>query len=215
METKDIIQKSQEWHEIRKGKLTGSCIWKLMGESRSKYEALSDMAKTYILEKIAEKHGVEVQNTFTTPAMQWGNDYEPLARKWYSKIKDVKVLDIGFIELPMYEKFAGGSPDGLVEYKNIIEIKCPYNPANHIKHILIELDDFKKEAKEYYWQMQFYMACLNVEYCDFISFDPRVNADWGLHIKKIDRNEEDIKRMNEKIETAIEFMKVVERKLIS
>lgn len=206
MEAKDIIQKSQEWHQIRKGKFTGSTIWKLMSEPRSKTELLSETAKTYILEKIAEKYSEETEKSFVTPAMQWGNDYEPLAKKWYSKRSGHRVDEIGFIEYPSYENYAGGSPDGLVDYTHIIEIKCPYLSANHIKHILIDKSNFKAEAKEYYWQMQFYMECLNVSYCDFISFDPRINEDWGLHIKQVERNDEDIKRMNDKIAYAVEYM---------
>lgn len=213
MELQEIIQKSDAWHQVRKGKFTGSEIWKLMVESRSKSEALSETTKTYILEKIAEAHSNELVTKFETQAMQWGNEYEPLAKKWYAKQSGNSVKDIGFITLEGFDDYVGGSPDGLIDYQGIIEIKCPFNSSNHIRHILATKDDFKSELKEYYWQMQFYMACLNVEWCDFVSFDPRIDADWGLHIKRITRNNDDIQLMKNKIEQAIEYRNRIEAEL--
>ena len=206
METKEIVQKTDEWLNIRKGKFTGSEIWKLMTDSRSKTEQFSETAKTYILEKIAEQNANELYaKQLNTPAIQWGNEYEPLARKWYSKLTNKKVSEIGYVDLEPFKDHAGGSPDGLIEYQGLIEIKCPFNSANHIKHILVNAQDFKSELKEYYWQMQFYLSAMHLEWCDFISFDPRIDADWGMHIKRINRNDEDIKLMMNKIEQAIEY----------
>ena len=209
-----IAQKTNEWLKLRKGKFTGSEIWKLMTEPRSKSEQWSDTAKTYILEKIAEANSNDIETqSFTTTAMQWGNEYEPLAKKWYSKTTSNAVSETGYIELDGFNEYAGGSPDGLIEYQGIIEIKCPFNQANHLKHIMTDVDSFKSELKEYYWQMQFYMACLNLEWCDFVSFDPRIDADWGLHIKRIPRDEGGIMLMLSKIDSAIEYRKMIEAKL--
>jgi len=209
METKDIQQRTEEWIQIRKGKFTGSEIWKLMVDAKSKTEVLSETAKTYVFDKVAEMYSTQEQPKFTTPAMEWGITNEPLAKRWYQRRSGNKVLDIGYIPLQGYEEYAGGSPDGIVEFRNLIEIKCPYNPANHIKYILTSAEDFKKEWKEYYWQMQFYMSCLDLPHCDFISFDPRVDEDWGIHIKQIQRNDNDIAYMIERIGVAIEFRNAI------
>ena len=209
----DIIQRTESWHKARRGKFTGSEIHKLMGESRSKSEFFSDTAKTYIYEKVIEMFSDAQKESYQTPAMQWGVDYEPLAKKWYSKFTGHKVDEIGFVELEGFEGVAGGSPDGLVAYQHIIEIKCPYSSANHIRNILCEPTDMKSQLKEYYWQMQFYMACLNIGHCDFISFDPRINADFGLHIKRIERNEPDINTMRDRISAAIEYRNAIINKI--
>lgn len=207
-------QKTIEWLNHRKGKFTGSEIHKLMTEPKSKTELLSETAKTYILEKIAEEFCDELPESFTTIAMQWGNDHEPLAKKWYTKTTGKTIDEIAFIEYPDSNS-CGGSPDGYIrEGNHIIEIKCPFNSVNHIKHVLTTEENFKKELKEYYWQMQFYIYCMNVEYCDFISFDPRMNNDIGLHIKKIYRNETDIQYMNEKIMIAIGYKEAIKKQLM-
>lgn len=207
-------QRSDEWLNIRKGKFTGSEIYKLMVEPKSKLESLSETAKSYILEKIIELNSVDVPAKFKTDAMQWGEDNEPLAKKWYSKITGKEITEISFIEHPKFPDNVGGSPDGFIrDGNNIIEVKCPYNGANHIKHIITSADKFKTDIREYYWQMQFYIDCMNADYCDFISFDKRINAEWGLHIKRIDRNDADIKSMNYKIEYAIEYMNKINKQL--
>lgn len=207
-------QKSEEWLQLRKGKFTGSEIWKLLVEPRNKTELFSDTTKSYIFEKIAEEVSTESPERFVTTAMQWGNDFESLAKKWYSKLSGNIITEIPFIHHPIHSANVGGSPDGYIESNNsIIEIKCPYNPSNHIKHILCNAENMKSELKEYYWQMQFYIECMKAEYCDFISFDPRVNEDWGLHIKRVERNDSDIQLMNDKIKQSLAYKEQIINKL--
>jgi hypothetical protein len=209
-------QKTDEWLNIRKGKFTGSEIWKLMTEPRSKSELFSETAKTYILEKIAEENSIDSHdNGFTTMAMQWGIDNEPVAKRHYERLTGSSIMEVGFIQLEDFENECGGSPDGLVDYRKIIEIKCPYSQANHIKHILVSEENFKSELKEYYWQMQFYMGCYDeVEECDFISFDPRIVKEWTMHIKPIKRNNEDIALMRNKIKIATDYKNEIQSRLI-
>lgn len=199
-------QKTDEWLEIRKGKFTGSEIYKLMGEPKNKSELFSETAKTYILEKIAEQFSVDSGNKFFNAAIEWGNDNEPLAKKWYERITGNSLTDVPFIHYKNYPNDAGGSPDGYVDKTNsIIEIKCPFNSANHIRYCLMDASNMKSECKEYYYQMQFYMMVMNADYCEFISFDPRINEEWGLHIKRIERNEADIIMIDERIKIATEY----------
>lgn len=204
-----LTQGSSEWHTLRKGKFTGSEIYKLMTEPRSKSELLSETAKTYVHEKIVEQFSTEPKLSITTAATEWGTTHEPAAKKWYGKVTGCKVQDIAFVELPNYEAHAGGSPDGLVDYTHIVEIKCPYVSANHVRNVLCSTSELRSTLKEYYWQMQFYMACLNVEHCDFVTFDPRIDADWGLHIKRIERNDADIALMLTQIDKALTYKQAV------
>ena len=57
MAEQDILieQRSEDWYNIRKAKITSSEIWKIMGESKS--GGLTDVAKTYLLEKVSEHFG--------------------------------------------------------------------------------------------------------------------------------------------------------------
>ena len=204
-------QRTEQWMEFRKGKFTGSEIWKLMVEPKLKSETLSETAKTYIYEKVVSEYSAVEPPEIKTPATEWGIEHEPLAKKWYTKKTGKSIIEVGAIELENFEQYAVGSPDGIIEYERIIEIKCPYNGTNHLRNILVS--DFKKELKEYYWQIQFYLACLDLDTCDFISFDPRIEADWGFHIKQVQRNKEDIELMITKIEQAIEYKHEIKNKL--
>ena len=63
---------------------------------------------------------------------------------------------------------SGASPDGLVGDNGMLEIKCP-NTSTHVQTLLDE-----KIPKKYVDQMQWQMACAEREWCDFVSFDPRL-----------------------------------------
>ena len=49
-----VEQRSQEWFDMRRGKITSSEIHKIMG---GKGDSLSETAKTYLLEKACEFYG--------------------------------------------------------------------------------------------------------------------------------------------------------------
>ncbi len=99
-----------------------------------------------------------------------------------------------------------GSPDGLVGEDGMIEVKCPYNGANHLKHCFITNDEtFLSEQPEYYYQMQCYMLLSGRKWCDFVSFDPRIISDLGLFIYRVNANEEIHDKMTEKVKLAREL----------
>jgi len=77
---------SPEWFINRQGNFTGSEIWKLMTEARSKKDVLSKTAETYILEKVWEKLSGEVKQGINNFATEFGNDNEPIAKKFYTSV---------------------------------------------------------------------------------------------------------------------------------
>jgi len=173
-----------------------------MTEARSKKDVLSKTAETYILEKVWEKLSGEVKQGINNFATEWGNEHEPTAKKFYSSVTGNEVKD----SLMLYSNEIDGltgSPDGLVGEDGLIEIKCPYNGANHLKHCFITNDEtFLSEQPEYYYQMQCYMLLSGRKWCDFVSFDPRIISDLGLFIYRVNANEEVIERMTEKVKLA-------------
>jgi hypothetical protein len=74
------------------------------------------------------------------------------------------------------------SPDGLVGDDGCLEIKCP-NSSTHI-------DTLKsgQVAHKYILQMQWQMVCANRQWCDFVSFDPRMPDNLSLYIQRIERD---------------------------
>lgn len=197
-------QRSSIWYSERLGKFTSSEIHKLMKEPRSKTAELSDTARTYILDKVAEVITGESPQV-NSWAMEWGIDNEPLAKKWFVKLTGFDLKECGFHG---YGEHAGGSPDGIVNGNAILEIKCPAVSTNHVKHLLIDTPAYMKDNfPEYYYQMQANMLFCNKDKGYFVSFDPRVQSDIGFFLFELPYNAEDGAAIIAKVETAIEYKK--------
>lgn len=202
-----IEQRSPEWFELRKGKITSSEIHKIMSKGE-----FSETAKTYLLEKVCEHF-----NGYTEPAsgqaLDWGTELEPVAIQYYEEMTGTKVDKASFIPV---DDFYGGSPDGLVSKEGIIEVKCPFKSANHFKHGLIDTAaKFKKVVPNYYYQCVSNMICAGVKWCDFISFDPRVKEGYQMFIFRLELEEEEAKSVKEKIKAAVEYMKELKAEIES
>lgn len=192
----------------RKYRFTSSCVWKLLTEPRSKEEKergeLGGTAQEYIMEKIAEEIDGHLPE-FENEATRWGNDMEPKAVDWYEVKTGNQVKTPGFITV---NDFYGGSPDRVVldplaGHRGALEVKCPHKTTNHLWHCMINSDEyFKKNHKDYYWQCVSHMVTLNVEWCDFVSFDPRINYEIGFFRYRLWRNERDALLLQQKLEEA-------------
>ncbi len=194
-----IEQRSAEWFEMRKGRITSSEIYKIMGKGD-----LTETAKTYLLEKVCELYG-GVTEPAVGAALTWGTDLEPVAIEHYEKLAKVKVDKASFIPVGDYY---GGSPDGLIPKEGIIEVKCPFKSANHFKHGMINsAEKFKKIAPNYYWQCVSNMVCAEAKWCDFISYDPRVKEEYRMFIFRLELTEEDKLAITDRVKVAFDYMK--------
>jgi hypothetical protein len=93
------------------------------------------------------------------------------------------------------------SPDGLVGNDGLIEIKCPIT-ATHIETLKTGKIDPK-----YITQMQWQMALTERDWCDFVSYDPRMPEDLSLFIQRVER---DPKRIDELFNDVLVFLQEVE-----
>ena len=135
-------------------------------------------------------------NNFAT---EFGNENEPIAKKFYQSVTGNEIKDSLMLYSNEIEGLTG-SPDGLVGEDGLIEIKCPFNGANHLRHCFItDEETLLSEVPEYYYQMQCYMLLSNRNWCDFVSFDPRIISDLGLFIFRLNRNDEVIEKMKSKV----------------
>ena len=202
---REINQKEQEWHGKRLGRLTSSKFDVMMKTGRSKGDRFSATCMAYIYEKIAEI-SIQAPHHVSSQAMEWGLDNEPEAIREYERASSQKVESCvhRFFE---YGEWAGGTPDGLVGTDGIIEVKCPFNPANHIETLLSE-----QIPSKYYAQVQGNMMVTNRKWCDFISYDPRQANGMNLVILRIYRDEEFIEMLKERIdEVRIKMQELMER----
>lgn len=201
---KEIIeQRTTEWFKQRNGKITSSELYKIMVEERGGKDTIGEGAKTYLLTKVAESFGGKSAPA-VGQALDWGNDLEPVAISHYENITQSKVDAAPFIE---YNEYYGGSPDGIINSEGIIEVKCPFSSVNHFKHGMIETeDDFKSVATNYYYQCLSNMLVSGAAWCDFISYDPRVEDDYKMFIFRLYRNESEIKHIKKRIKLSIKYM---------
>jgi len=169
-------QRTEEWFAARCGKVTASRVADIVAKTKTGYSASRE---NYLAQLVCERMTGKPAESYSNTAMQWGTDQEPYARSAYELAKDVLVQEVGFVVHPNIEN-AGASPDGLVGEFGLVEIKCP-NTATHIQTLLDQ-----KVPDKYNIQMQWQMACTGRQWCDFASFDPRMEEGLQLFIKRVE-----------------------------
>jgi putative phage-type endonuclease len=173
-----IEQRTTEWFAQRCGHLTASRIADMMARTQKGWGA---SRANYAAQLIAERLTGVAESGFTSAAMQHGIDTEAAARAAYGFMQDVEVIEAPFVLHPRLA-WSGASPDGFVGDDGLVEIKCP-NTATHITTLRGgEIPD------KYIKQMQWQMACTERDWCDFVSFDPRMPVEMQLHIQRVDRD---------------------------
>jgi len=200
-----MIQGSPEWFAARIGRVTASRVSDVIAKTKSGYAA---SRANYMAQLVAERLTGMAMETYTNAAMQWGVDQEPMARDAYCFRNDVEVQEVGFVDHPSI-KMAGASPDGQIMDDfgvcvGLVEIKCP-NTATHIDTLLGEPIDGK-----YIAQMQFQMACTGAQWCDFVSFDPRMPETMRLHITRVRRDDTRITEIEAEVRN---FLAEVDRRV--
>jgi len=173
-------QRTDDWFAARAGKATASSIYKIMAKTKTGYGADRE---NYAAQLVAERLTGKPADSFSNAAMQWGVDMEATARVAYAESIGDCPVEVGFIDHPTVA-WSGASPDGLVGFDGLVEIKCP-NTATHIRTLNGAGID-----KKYMLQMQWQMACTERDWCDFVSFDPRLPDEMQMHVRRVDRDAE-------------------------
>ncbi len=187
----DIEQGTPEWFAARCGRVTASRVADIIAKTKSGY---STSRANYAAQLVTERLTGTVAESYSNAAMAWGTEKEPEAREAYAFQESVAVDQVGFVVHPVIS-LAGASPDGLVGDDGLVEIKCP-NTATHIATLLDET-----LADKYVVQMQWQMACTGRQWCDFVSFDPRMPIDMQLYVRRVARDNERIADLEREVST--------------
>lgn len=204
-----IAQGTEEWDQMRIGRFTSSEMFKLLTNPRSKAEQeagkLSETALTYIQVKVAETiTGRQKENSYAYPLV-YGKETEPVAIEAFCARTGFTHDTIGFVA---FGDHAGGSPDGIINDVDILEVKCPYTIDKQVDYLLLtDQWDLKRMFPEYYWQVMSNLLFTARPKAHFVSFDPRYPEPKNIVHLEVKPVEEDF----EKITTAI--AKAVEEKL--
>lgn len=133
-------QKTPEWFEARKTKLTASMAASFMHKTEEVVAAYKEQFpnSTLTVNKLQEcspyvSYAQAIQNklkpSFTPSiACDWGNRYEDLAIQYFELQHHKKVESFGLITHPTIPYLAA-SPDGICADGLVIEIKCPFSRA--------------------------------------------------------------------------------------
>jgi len=142
-----VEQRSPEWHEMRKGRLTASDTATSIG--RGKFETRKNLLK--------KKAFPELMPFISSYIMKWGTMFETVANRSYCQRNgDIKIHEFGLVPHPKVKHF-GASPDGISELGIMLELKCP---------IKRKIDGTIPE--QYEIQMQGQMAVCGLSECDYV-----------------------------------------------
>lgn len=179
-------QNSEEWHEIKRGKMSGSdaSVFLVVGKN-----GWGVGVTPYIYRKVAERITGETEFVRTNFAMERGTLLEPDAIEEYEKFTWCKVVRVGFVEMNDY---AGCSPDGLVGADGMIEVKCPMQTE------FVRFADTHEISKNHYAQMQFNMFICKRKWCDYVVFHPLFDPQ--LIIKRVEADEKVFERFAQAVQ---------------
>jgi putative phage-type endonuclease len=197
-----VIQGTPEWFAQRCGKVTASRICDVIAKTKSGWGASRE---NYAAQLVVERLTGEVAESYTNGAMQWGTATEPEARLHYADAVIEPVTEIGFVEHKRI-LMSGCSPDALVGSNGLAEIKCPESKT-HIQTLL-----GGSIPDKYQVQMLWQMACCERDYCDFVSYDPRLPEKMRMFVKRLEREDKRIKELEAMVEA---FLDEVEEKVLA
>lgn len=173
---------------------------KIMTTSRGG-KGFGQTALSYADEVILDILGVD-KPEITAKSLEHGNENESLAKQAYTELtmNTIQEVDKPLVH-PEFD-FIQGTPDGLIGPNKIIEIKCPWNPTNHLNNYLNNNTTVESEPdsylSDYWWQVQGYLWITGREHCDFVTYDPRFPEHLQLSITHVKRNEADIMKLAER-----------------
>lgn len=174
-------QRSEEWFEARKRRVTGSNVGAILG--LDPYRNADDVMRSMI----REAHDAESEFTGNV-ATEWGAFNEAGAQADFTMETGLQVVECGFF--PRLD-WLGASPDGLIGDDAVLEIKCPFRLRDGGEHKGIA------EQAHYYAQMQIEMYCTERRKAYFWQ--------WAPHATKLEVVERDEWWLDSHIPRLFEF----------
>ena len=188
-----VEQGTPEWFSARLGIATASRFKDIMARTPAP-------RNNYSAELVAERLTGEREEGYKSSDMQWGNDYEAVARLTYKlNNPDKNVRECGIFSPDDIQ--CGASPDGLVDDDGTIEIKCP-KTATHIQTL-----KSGKLPTQYYWQVQGQLWVTGRKWCDFISYDPRLPENASYICIRVERDDVKIELLEDAVKDFMQQVK--------
>jgi putative phage-type endonuclease len=152
-----IQQRSKEWFEQRKGKVTGSIAGAILG--LNPYMTREDVMR----QKVREYYGADREFNGNV-ATAYGQFHEDGAlRDLQLDMPQLNIQEASFYEL---DNWLGASPDGLIDDDAVLEIKCPYSQRDKNPPKFKSIN----EQPHYYAQIQVELLCTHRYKCYFFQW---------------------------------------------
>jgi exodeoxyribonuclease (lambda-induced) len=200
---RDIEQGTSEWFELRKGKITGSVLPKLI--SCKTFKAFSGETFETEIANIVGSNYIQDDGDvgFKTQAMEEGHIGEVEARKIYEANLPFEntLTEAAFLESDCGRY--GFSPDGLVDNDGFIEIKTIFNTGKYVKAIQSNCQNLLYTDKYYMQVMMGFIVNPDFKYCDFICYNLRMPKPFNYYCVRITRDDEAVNKVKEVLENEL------------
>jgi YqaJ-like viral recombinase domain len=180
-------QRDAAWLHARAQCATASRFKDIIARTKSRPAA----RRNYLVEVATSRMTGQAPQNFVSTAMRWGTDQEPAAKIVYAQQFDVEIDETGFVRHDSL--MAGASPDGLVDWDGLLEVKCPFSSAVHIQTWMEGM------PAEHMAQIQGQLWITGRAWCDFASFDPRLSDGLQLYVQRIHRDEDYITNLEHEV----------------
>lgn len=173
MKFHDVEQNTDEWLDLRCGKLTSSSLAKVMANYGKPFGApAKGLAVQIAVEQIT---GSRSSASYSNAHMERGHEQEPIARMLYEEENFCTVTNGGFLDCG----FMGCSTDGMIDENGIIEIKSAI-PSIHFERV-------RKQGLDptYKWQCLSNLKLWDREWLDFVSYCGEFPEDGRLYTYRI------------------------------
>jgi hypothetical protein len=157
----DIIQGTDEWHQLRLGLITASEMKFILTPTLK--TANNEKTRAHVFELAAQRISQYVEPHYVGDEMYTGHDVEKIARPIYSE-NFHEVTECGFITRKFDDLTIGYSPDGIVGSDGLIEIKS--RRQKFTVQTIIE----GKVPDEHYLQCQAGLLISGRKWLDFITY---------------------------------------------
>ncbi len=153
-------QRTPEWYEARKGRVTGSIAGAILSLDPNK--SRDDVMRRMVRDALGAPR--EDENQFLEDVIfGYGKMHEPGAVLDFQMDTGLNVIECGFFA---YDDWLGASPDGLTSDGGVLEIKAPWSRRTGQDRCFKPLSD----QPQYFAQVQIEMLCAGRQKAHFYQY---------------------------------------------
>ena len=175
----EVEQGSADWHDLRRGKITGFRANKLFAQNKNGSFKLS-RSHTVSLIAMELMRGEKAPSGRGKP-MERGHEYEADAVLAYEFETMQETSVVGFMTVNDHPN-EGASPDRLVGDKGVLEIKVPTAIEKHVDYLRNN-----SHVEEYFGQLRHTLYVTGRDWIEIVSYYPEAAPSLQLARKRLTR----------------------------